>query len=240
LGTLTTSCCGIALAFGMSHEGEAMDTHRSDDPHAPRTDGLSRRTALLRTGAGGLAAALFGAVGLQRRAAAQETAPAGWRTEHLEVEFTPGTPLPGVTITLAGGGPPQRGDWFYVDTPLDAAGDAGATQIGTYQCFGAWTHASTDTAAPELRLTTVQYRFDDGAIMGLINEIGPDSNALVGAVQGGTGRYTGALGTFQQLDAPAIPATPDASGTPTPAMDVVRVVFDLILPDLGPAAQVPA
>jgi hypothetical protein len=220
----------------MSHEGEAMDTHRSDDPRAPRTDGLSRRTALLRTGAGGLAAALVGAVGLQRRAAAQAatpTPPTSWRTEHLEVEFTPGTPLPGVSITLAGGGPPQRGDWFYVDTPLYAAGDAGGTQIGTYQCFGAWTHAATDDAAPEHRLTTVQYHLQDGSIMGLINEIAADPTTLVGAVQGGTGRYTGALGTFQQLDAPEIPATTDASGTPTAAVGVVRVPFDLILPNLG-------
>jgi hypothetical protein len=197
------------------------------------TGGLTRRKALRGFGGGGLAAALLGAVGLQKRVAAQDAAPAGWRTEHLEVEFTPGTPLPGVTITRAGGGPPQRGDWFYVDSPLYAAGDAGGTRIGTYQCFGAWTHAAGDDAAPEHRLTTVQYHLQDGSIMGLINEIGPDSTTLVGAVQGGTGKYTGALGTFQQLDAPAIPAALDASGTPTPAVDVVRVPFDLILPNLG-------
>jgi hypothetical protein len=189
----------------------------------------SRRATLGHLGGGGLAAALLATVGLQRRAAAQGTAPAGWRTEHLEVEFTPGTPLPGVTIPRAGGGPPQRGDWFYIDSPLYAAGDAGGAQIGTYQCFGAWTHASTDTGVPDLRLTTVQYRFADGAI----NELGDDPSATFGAVQGGTGIYTGALGTFQQLDAPEIPATPDASGTPTAAIGVVRATFDLILPDLG-------
>ena len=214
-----------------------MEAGRLEAFRAAVRSGLSRRVVLGRV-AGGSAAALLAAVGPRRvGAAAQEAtpmaAPAGWRTEHLEVEFTPGTPLPGVTIPRAGSGPPQRGDWFYVDAPLYAAGDAGGTQIGTYQCFGAWTHASTDTGAPELRLTTVQYRLADGSIMGLINEIGPDPSALVGAVQGGTGRYTGALGTFQQLDAPAIPATPDASGTPTPAVDVVRATFDLILPNLG-------
>ena len=205
----------------------------SQDPRSTVATRLSRRAAV-RAGAAaaGLAAGVMGVVRGPARVAAQ-AAPAGWRAEHLEVEFTPGTPLPGVTIPRAGSGPPQRGDWFYVDAPLYAAGDAGGAQIGTYQCFGAWTHASTDTGAPELRLTTVQYQFADGSIMGLINEIGPDSSALVGAVQGGTGPYTGALGTFQQLDAPAIPATPDASGTPTAAVGVVRVTFDLILPNLG-------
>jgi len=197
------------------------------------TTRLSRRGAL-RTGAAAGAAGVGLAVGAGApgRAIAQGGAPAGWRTEHLEVEFTPGTPLPPVSITLAGGGPPQRGDWFYVDAPLYAADDAGGTQIGTYQCFGAWTHAADDATAPDLRLTTVQYQFADGAIMGLINEFGAD-DPHVGAVQGGTGRYTGALGTFSQVDAPAMPASPDASGTPTSDVDAVRAVFDLILPDLG-------
>jgi hypothetical protein len=213
-----------------------MNTQHSDDFGSIRSDSLSRRKALLRAGTGGLAAALLGAFGLQRRTAAQDatpTAPAGWRTEHLEVEFTPGTPLPPVTITLAGGGPPQRGDYFYIDAPLYAAGDAGGTQIGTYQCFGAWTHAANDATATDQRLTTVQYRFDDGAIMGLINEFGTKAAEHVGAVQGGTGKYTAALGTFQQLPAPEIPGTPDASGTPMPAVGVVRAAFDLILPDFG-------
>jgi hypothetical protein len=202
-----------------------------------KTSRLSRRAAL-HAGAAAGAAGIGLAVSTAgpSRMAAQEAAPAGWRTEHLEVEFTPGTPLPPVSITLAGAGPPQRGDWFYIDSPLYAAGDAGGTQIGTYQCFGAWTQSATDTAAPDLRLTTVQYRFDDGSIMGLINELGADPNAIVGAVQGGTGIYTGALGTFQQLPGPgvtALPATPEATGTPPSAMDVVRATFDLILPDLG-------
>jgi hypothetical protein len=214
-----------------------MNLHGFDPLTTTIARGLSRRAALRRLGGGGLAAGTLAAVGLERRrAAAQDatpTAPAGWRTEHLEVEFTPGTPLPPVTITLAGGGPPQRGDHFYIDSPLYAAGDAGGTQIGTYQCFGAWTHASTDTAAPDQRLTTVQYRLADGSIFGVINELGADPTAIVGAVQGGTGMYTGALGTFQQLPAPEIPATPDASGTPTPTVAVVRATFDLILPNLG-------
>jgi hypothetical protein len=213
-----------------------MNTQHSDDFASIRSDSLSRRKALLRAGAGGLAAALVGAVGFQRRTAAQDAtliAPAGWRTEHLEVEFTPGTPLPPVTITLAGGGPPQRGDHFYIDAPLYAAGDAGGTQIGTYQCFGAWTHPADDATATDQRLTTVQYRFDDGAIMGLINEFGTKADEHIGAVQGGTGKYTAALGTFQQISAPEIPGTPDASGTPTPTVGVVRAAFDLILPELG-------
>jgi hypothetical protein len=194
---------------------------------------LSRRTALGRLAGGGAAAALA-AVGLRRApAAAQDAtpaAPAGWRTEHLEFEQTP---VDAVSITRAGGGPPQRGDHFYVDAAIYAAGDVNGTQIGTYQCFGAWTHAADDAGAPDHRLTTIQFRFADGTIAGLINELGVDQNALVGAVQGGTGRYTAALGTFRQLTAPDIPATPDASGTPTPAVGVVRVTFDLILPDLG-------
>ena len=55
-------------------------------------------------------------------------------------------------------------------------------------------------------------------------------------MQGGTGRYTGALGTFQQLPEPgvtAVPATTDAAGTLPAAPAVVRAPFDLILPDLG-------
>ena len=191
---------------------------------------LSRRVAL-RTGAAAGAAGIGLAVGgaVMGRVIAQGAAPAGWRTEHLEVEFTPQDP---VSITRAGDGPPQRGDWFYVDAPIYAAGDVGGAQVGTYQCFGAWTHASDDTEAPELRLTTVQFRFDDGTIMGLINELGPDPTATFGAVQGGTGAYTGALGTFQQLpgEPPAIPA----GGTPPAVVpNVVRSVFELLLPDLG-------
>ena len=206
-----------------------MDTHRSATSAPVRSDGLSRRRALLRTGAGGLAAALFGAVGLQRRTAAQDatpTAPAGWRTERLEVDFTPHD---AVSITLAGGGPPQRGDWFYIDAQVYAAGDVNGTPMGTYQCFGAWTAASDDTEAPSLRLTTVQFRLDDGSLTGLINEFGTEQH--VGAVQGGTGRYTGAFGTFVQAPVePPAPATP-VMGTPTPSQAVFRATFDIFLPD---------
>ena len=157
-------------------------------------------------------------------------APAGWRTEHLEVDFTPHDP---VSITRAGGGPPQRGDWFYIDAEIYAAGDVNGTRIGTYQCFGAWTAAADDTSAPSLRLTTIQFRLDDGSIMGLINEFGTEQH--IGAVQGGTGRYAGALGTFEQVlvQAPT-PATPGAeAATPMPGQAVFRAIFDLILPNVG-------
>jgi hypothetical protein len=164
------------------------------------------------------------------RVAAQDGA---WRMEHLEVDFAPHDP---VSITRAGGGPPQRGDWFYIDAPIFAADDVNGAQIGVYQCFGAWTAASDDTEAPTLRLTTVQFRLDEGSIMGLINEFGTEFS--VGAVQGGTGSYIGALGTFQQNPAPA-PATPEGSamtpvaGTPMPGQSVFRATFDLILPNVG-------
>jgi hypothetical protein len=210
-----------------------MDLHCFDPLATSMRRGLSRRAALGRLGGGGLAAALLATAGLERRTAAQDAtpaaAPAGWRTERLEIDVTPQDP---VSITRAGGGPPQRGDWFYVDAPIFAAGDAGGTQVGTYQCFGAWTHASDDTAAPDLRLTTVQFRWADGSIMGLINELGTDPNAIFGAVQGGTGKYTGALGTFQQI--PQAPAATPAAGTPAlPVPAMVRTTFELLLPDLG-------
>jgi len=151
------------------------------------------------------------------------------QSEHLEVVFTPVDP---VTITRAGGGPPQRGDYFYVDGPIYAVDDVNGTQIGMYHCFGAWTTAADPNAAYQ-RLTTVQYLMDEGSIMGLINEIGAKPSSLFGAVQGGTGRYTGASGTFQQLPggAPAegTMATP-APGTPGAGQNVVRAVFELMLP----------
>ena len=157
----------------------------------------------------------------------------GMQSEHLEVVFVPADP---VTITLAGGGPPQRGDYFYVDGPIFAVEDVNGTQLGMYHCFGAWTSAADDADAPYLRLTTVQFLMDEGSIMGLINEIAPDSASLVGAVQGGTGRFTGALGTFQQLDGPSAAegtmATP-GPGTPAAGQNVVWAVFDLILPQIS-------
>jgi hypothetical protein len=190
--------------------------------------GVTRRSAVLRTSAG-TAAAVLGAVALGHRTLAQEVAPAGWRTQHLEFEVTPQDP---VTIPRAGSGPPQRGDWFYVDAPIYAVGDVGGAQVGTYQCFGAWTHAVDDETAHDQRLTTVQFRFDDGNIMGLINELGADPTTTYGAVQGGTGAYMGALGTFQQLPGTP-PATPSAGSPPAEVPNVVLTVFELLLPDLG-------
>ena len=205
----------------------------SPDRPSSTTAPISRRSAL-RAGAAASAAG----VGVTVAAAgpvwaaqdATPAAPAGWRTEHLEVVFTPSDP---VTITLAGGGPPQRGDYFYVDGPIYAVDDVNGTQIGMYHCFGAWTSAADATDVAYHRLTTVQFLMDDGSIMGLLNEIGDDPTALFGAVQGGTGRYTGALGTFQQLDGPSAAegtmATP-GPGTPAAGQNVVRGVFELMLP----------
>jgi hypothetical protein len=207
-----------------------MSPDRSPSTNAP----ISRRTAL-RAGAAASAAGVgmtVAAAGPVR--AAQDATPAGMQSEHLEVVFTPADP---VTITLAGGGPPQRGDYFYVDGSIYAVDDVNGTQIGMYHCFGAWTAAADDTDAPYLRLTTVQFLMDEGSIMGLINELGPDDGARnVGAVQGGTGRYTGALGTFQQLPGPSAAegtmATP-GPGTPAAGQNVVRAVFELMLPQVS-------
>ncbi|HEU4761930.1 MAG TPA: hypothetical protein VFS74_06375 [Gemmatimonadales bacterium] len=191
--------------------------------------GFSRRAALMRGGAIGTAAAVLGSLGLRQRALAQEmtpmAAPAGWTAKHVEVTFVPHDP---VNITLAGSGPPQRGDHFYIDAPIYARGDEAGAQIGTYQCFGAWTAAANDEAATNQRLTTVQYALSDGSIMGLINEFGTEANVHVGAVQGGTGAYTGALGTFMQVGRAAPEATPGA--TPAPAPGAVDATFELILP----------
>ena len=70
--------------------------------------------------------------------------------------------------------------------------------------------------------------------MGLLNEAGANPDSHVGAVQGGTGRYVGASGTFQQLTVqpptPGMMATPGAPGTPGPGQFVVKAVFDLTLP----------
>ncbi len=202
---------------------------------ASTTTPISRRTAL-RAGvaAGAAGVGLAGAAAVPGRVAAQDGA---WRTEHLEVDFTPHDP---VSITRAGGGPPQRGDWFYIDAEVYAAGDVNGTRIGTYQCFGAWVAASDDTQAPALRLTPVHFLLDAGSIMGIINEFGTEIEQHVGAVQGGTGSYTGALGTFQQVEPQApTPATPGAEaatpmpGTPLPGQTVFRAIFELILPNVG-------
>jgi hypothetical protein len=210
-----------------------MSIHGSND-HLLVTGGISRRTALLRGGATGAAAAVVGALGFGRRALAQDAttmeAPAGWHAEHLEVTVLPHDP---VTITLAGSGPPQRGDHFYVDAPIYALEDEAGSEIGIYRCFGAWTAAADDTAAVAQRLTTVQFvLFNDGVIFGLINEGGADPNIHIGAVQGGNGAYAGAQGTFMQITREAAPTgTPGATPAPTPL--VVDTTFDLLLPGEG-------
>jgi len=197
-------------------------------PHAiTRMVRLSRRAAL-RIGAltGALGAGLaIGASDSTLSSARPAHAQAGaWRQEKLEVDFTPVEPI---SMVRAGSGPPQRGDWFYIDAPIFPMGQIGTTQIGTYQCFGAWTRAGSETDAPDQRFTSVQFRFDDGAIMGLINEGGKDPSAHVGAVQGGTGRFAGALGTFRQINLTGV-----ISGV-TPGQAAVRGVLELMLPNPG-------
>jgi hypothetical protein len=167
-----------------------------------------------------------GAAGSVR--ATQDDNQPGMRSEHFEVVFTPVDP---VSITLAGGGPPQRGDYFYVDGPIYASGDVNGVRIGTYQCFGAWTAAADDVDAPIQRLTTVQFQLADGIITALVNEAG--TTGAFGAIQGGNGRYLGAIGTVQQIGVqPPGPdvATPNVPGTPNPGQYVLRAVFDLMLP----------
>jgi hypothetical protein len=188
---------------------------------------LSRRAAL-RIGAltgvvgAGLAAGSGGAI-LSPAPPARAQAGA-WRQEKLEVDFTPVEPI---SMVRAGSGPPQRGDWFYIDAPIFPMGQIGTTQIGTYQCFGAWTRTASDTDVPDQRFTSVQFRFDDGAIMGIINEGGKDPSSHVGAVQGGTGRFAGALGTFRQINLTGV-----ISGV-TPGQAAVRASLDLMLPNPG-------
>jgi hypothetical protein len=188
---------------------------------------LSRRAAL-RIGAltGALGAGLaIGAGGSVLSPARPAHAQAmGWRQEKLEVDFTPVDPI---SMVRAGSGPPQRGDWFYIDAPIFPMGQIGTTQIGTYQCFGAWTRTASDTDVPDQRFTSVQFHFEDGAIMGLINEGGKDPSAHVGAVQGGTGRFAGALGTFRQINLTGV-----ISGV-TPGQAAVRASLDLMLPNSG-------
>ena len=201
---------------------------------SPRTNAaISRRTAL-RAGVAASAAVTVGAVDPKSVVAQDATPPAGaaWRREDLAFDFIVTDP---VFITRAGGGPPQRGDTFYIDGRLYASGDSGGTEIGTYQCFGAWTAPASATDAADQRLTSVQYRFADGIIAGLINEGGADQSAIDGTVMGGTGRYLGALGTFyQEAVTPLTPATPEgATGTPAPPSFSTAVRFELLLPNLG-------
>lgn len=191
---------------------------------APLTATPISRRAALHSGFVGAGVSLTAAT-TPRYATAQEATPAGMLTEQLEVDVVVSDP---VTITLAGGGPPQRGDHFYIDGPIYAAGDAGGVQIGQYNCFGVWTTTADDTSATYQRLTTVQFRLDDGSIMGLINEGGTGPN--VGAIQGGSERYTGALGTFTQTVVEGVTPGTDAGATPAPAGTLVQAVLDLILP----------
>lgn len=193
----------------------------------PTIKRLSRRSALR-------AGAVAGVFGASLTSATTTTAfsmaavpaqDAGDPMMHLELDAVVGTP---VSIVRAGEGPPQRGDWFFVDAVLYNAGDTGGTPVGTYQCFGAWTRASTETTAPNQRLTSVQFSLASrGSIMGLINEAGAGAATHVGAVQGGTGQFAGAQGTFRQM-----PLTEALTGV-TPGQPVFRGIFDLMLPGAG-------
>lgn len=215
-----------------------MESGRFDGLRDAVKEGLSRRKALGRL-AGGAAAALA-VVGVPRRVAAQQATPSAatvtWQTAHLEVDFVPEHP---VSITLAGGGPPQRGDWFYVDAPIYNAGDTTGSPIGVYQCFGAWTAAATANDAPNQRLTAVQFHLADGMLMGLINEGGPVANQpnVLGAIMGGTGVYAGASGTFNQFTLAPKGGTAGTvsttGGTPAPVASTVRSTFDLLVPRRG-------
>src|SRR5207237_2832420 len=130
----------------------------AEDPRARR---LSRRAAL-RAGAVGAGLGLAAGSGLGVASAA----PSPWRMVHLEVDVTPVKP---VSITAAGSGPPQRGDWFHIDGPIYAAGAADGPEIGRYQCFGAWTAAAAATDAPDQRLPTIQFHhYDTGPRLALI------------------------------------------------------------------------
>ena len=195
-------------------EKEAQMSHEQTGQTPVR---LSRRSALR-------AGAALGAVGAGAAigpAATALAAQGGWRTEHLEWDFVPTAS----STPRAGSGPPQRGDFFSAWGPMFAVGDRRA-QLGTYNCFGVWTSASTDTLLPYTRLATVQFDLGErGSVFGVINE-GPPPGAAdpVGVIQGGTGRYAGAQGTFQQ--GTVTPAAP-----PAPAQ--VRAVLDLLIPGQG-------
>ncbi|HEU0115829.1 MAG TPA: hypothetical protein VFQ80_14185 [Thermomicrobiales bacterium] len=170
---------------------------------------------------------------LPARLAAPAAVAVAWQAVHLDVVFVPEHP---VSITAAGGGPPQRGDWFYIDAPIYRLGDVGGASIGVYQCFGAWTAAATANDAPSQRLTSVQFHLADGMLMGLINEGGPEDNApnVFGAILGGTGAYAGARGAFNQFNIAPKGGTAGtistAGGTPTPVASVVHSTIDLLVP----------
>ena len=184
---------------------------------------LSRRAAL-RVGASMSAAAAGLAIGATAPTPTPALAlPMGWRKEHIDVGFIP---VGAVSIVRAGSGPPQRGDAYFNEGTMFAevtpTGEGRGPQIGMYRCFGPWVSASTDLTVAENRFTVVEYQFfDRGLITGLINEGGSDGSAHIGAVHGGTGDFTGALGTFRQMPIGGPPAT------------AVPVQFDLLLPDLS-------
>jgi hypothetical protein len=148
---------------------------------------------------------------------------------HLEVDAVVGTP---VSIVRAGSGPPQRGDWFYVDAVLYEVDKTDGPPIGDYQCFGAWTHAAAETSEANQRLTSVQFSIAGrGAITGMINEAGADPSSHVGAVQGGTGDFAGVSGTFTQ------PTLTGVRVGVEPGRAVFRGVFDLIMPNVSHASS---
>jgi hypothetical protein len=216
---------GGCLGTHHADEGTLMRGHQMAEGKPTTTTsnrvGRVRRQAALRGGAA------LGVAGAVLAAAAPAAAHSGRRTLHLEVDFTPVEP---VSLVRAGSGPPQRGDFFYVDAPVFAAGGVGGAPIGTYECFGAWTRAAADTGAPDQRLTTVQFNLaEQGVLHGLINEGGANGNEHVGTIQGGSGRFAGAVGTFRQV---ALTASPGAAVPP----GVNRAVFDLLLPDALPGA----
>lgn len=173
----------------------------------------------------GVAAGLSGPGSAPAPAQAQASA---WKTMHLELDVVTAT---NEFITQAGSGPPQRGDWQYADGKIYAGGDAGGTQLGTYQCYGGWTSAFSDTGLAGNRLVAIQFLLSGrGSIMGMINEGSPDaSKNLVGAVSGGTGDFTGALGTFQQFI--LMPPTPTSTAGRNQGA-VLHGVFDLMLPNM--------
>ena len=177
---------------------------------------LSRRAAL-RTGAaiGGAGAGL--AVGLVGgKPAANAAGDVDWQSERLEMDLTPADP---VSIVRADGGTPMRGDTFYMDGALYAKDDAGGRQTGMYHAFGVWTHDATDSEAPYQLLVNVQFRlFGTGSIMGMVNGGGTEPAGHEGAIQGGTGQYAGAQGTFRQRVISEAPTL------------VVRAAFDMLLP----------
>ena len=88
-----------------------------------------------------------------------------------------------------------------------------------YHAFGVWTHDATASAAPYQLLVNVQFRlFGTGSIMGMVNGGGREPAGHEGAIQGGTGQYAGAQGTFRQRVISEAPTL------------VVRAAFDMLLP----------